>query len=199
MTRREDPGLLSGEARFVDDLVVPGALHVGLVRSPHANARIRSVDASAALALPGVVAAFSGADLRDEWAQPLPCAWPVTPEMLNPAHLPLAVEHARYAGDAVAAVVAESAYVAEDAAALVAVDYDVLPAVVDLEDAVADRALVHPELSTNTAYTWELLQQGRLRTDFQRLDLGVGHHVPCHLKALGGVPRSGMVMRVMRR
>ncbi|TMM17087.1 MAG: xanthine dehydrogenase family protein molybdopterin-binding subunit [Actinobacteria bacterium] len=156
MTRREDPGLLSGEARFVDDLVVPGALHVGLVRSPHANARIRSVDTSAAMALPGVVAAFSGADLRDEWAQPLPCAWPVTPEMLNPAHLPLAVEHARYAGDAVAAVVAESAYVAEDAAALVAVDYDVLPAVVDLEDAVADRALVHPELSTNTAYTWEL-------------------------------------------
>ena len=75
MARREDPALLSGEAQFVDDLVVPGALHVAVVRSPHANARIRSVDTSAALALPGVVVAFSGADLRDEWAQPLPCAW----------------------------------------------------------------------------------------------------------------------------
>jgi carbon-monoxide dehydrogenase large subunit len=156
MARREDPALLSGEARFVDDLVVPGALHVGLVRSPHANARIRSVDSSAALALPGVVAAFSGADLRDEWAQPLPCAWPVTEGMLNPAHLPVAIEHARYVGDAVAVVVAESAYVAEDAAAAVEVDYDVLPAVVDLEDAATDRALVHPDLSTNIAYTWEL-------------------------------------------
>ena len=156
MARREDPALLSGEAQFVDDLVVPGALHVAVVRSPHANARIRSVDTSAALALPGVVVAFSGADLRDEWAQPLPCAWPVTDDMRNPAHLPVAVEHARYVGDAVAVVVAESAYVAQDAAAAVEVDYEVLPAVVDLEDAAADRALVHPDLSTNIAYTWEL-------------------------------------------
>jgi carbon-monoxide dehydrogenase large subunit len=157
LRRKEDPKLLTGESRYVDDLVVPGALHAAIVRSPYAHARINSVDLSAALAQPGVVAAFSGADLRSEWAGPMPCAWPVTEDMRNPEHLPLAVETACYAGDGVAVVLAETEAQAKDAAEAVAVDYDVLPAVVDLEDALSDRVLVHEALGTNRSYTWELI------------------------------------------
>ena len=156
LRRREDGDLLTGESRFVADLAVPGALHLALVRSPHALARIVDVDVSGALAMPGVVAAFSGADLRDEWAGPLPCGWPVTAEMKQPAHLPLAVERACYVGDAVAVVVATSEYAAHDAADAVTVTYEPLPAVVDLEQALTDEVVVHPELGTNVAYTWEL-------------------------------------------
>ena len=156
LRRREDAALLTGEARFVADLVAPGALHLALVRSPYAHARIRSVDLSGALATEGVVAAFSGADLRDEWASPLPCGWPVTADMKNPPHLPLAVDTACYVGDAVAVVVATSEYAAHDGVEAVVVDYDQLPAVVDLEEAAGDAVLVHDEIGTNIAYTWEL-------------------------------------------
>jgi aerobic carbon-monoxide dehydrogenase large subunit len=154
--RREDPALLSGEARFVDDLDVPGALHVACVRSPYAHAEIRSVELGDALASPGVVAAYSGTDLRDSWAAPLPCAWPVTADMRSPEHLPVAVSQAAYVGDIVAVVVARSAYEAVDAAGAVVVDYEPLPAVVDLEEALSDKVLVHRALGTNVSYTWEL-------------------------------------------
>ncbi|MGC9960444.1 MAG: molybdopterin cofactor-binding domain-containing protein [Acidimicrobiales bacterium] len=154
--RKEDPPLLTGESLFVADLRVPGSLHLALVRSPVAHARIVSVDLEPAKAMPGVVAAFSGADLRDAWAAPMPCAWPVTADMKNPPHLPLAVDVACYVGDGVAVVVAESEYAAQDAADAVVVEYDPLPAVVDLEDALSDRVLVHEALGTNTSYVWEL-------------------------------------------
>lgn len=154
--RREDPALLTGEGKFVDDLSVPGALHLAVVRSPYAHARITSVDVSGALGLPGVVAAFSGAELAGEWAAPMPCAWAVTEDMKNPPHFPLAVEAVHYVGDAVAVVLAETAYAAKDAMEAVVVEYDPLEAVVDLEDALSDRVLVHPELGTNVSYTWEL-------------------------------------------
>jgi len=156
LRRKEDPRLLTGEARFVDDLKVPGALTVAIVRSPYAHATINSVDTSAALAQRGVVAAFSGADLRSEWGAPMPCAWPVTEDMKNPEHFPVAIGTACYVGDAVAVVVAESESAAEDAAELVVVDYTPLPAVIDLEDALSDRVLVHEALGTNRSYTWEL-------------------------------------------
>jgi carbon-monoxide dehydrogenase large subunit len=157
MRRKEDPKLLTGEARYVRDLKVPGALHLALVRSPYAHATINSVDTSAAAAMPGVVAAFSGADLRSEWAGPMPCAWPVTEDMRNPEHYPIAISTACYAGDAVAVVVAESETAAKDAAEAVSVDYTPLPAVIDLEDALSDRVLVHEELGTNKSYRWELI------------------------------------------
>ena len=156
MKRKEDPRLLTGEARFTADLDIPGALHMAVVRSPVAHARITDVDTSGAAAMPGVVGAFSGADLREEWAGPMPCAWPVTADMKNPEHLPVAVDTVCYVGDAVAVVVAETAAQAVDAAEAVVVQYDELPAVVDLEDAVSDRVLVHEALGTNTSYLWEL-------------------------------------------
>jgi carbon-monoxide dehydrogenase large subunit len=154
--RREDPSLLSGEARFIADLVVPGALHAAIVRSPLAHGTITNIDFSDALAMPGVVAAFSGKDLQGEWAAPMPCAWPVTEDMKNPTHYPLAVNTVNYVGDAVAVVLAQSEYQAHDAADAVIVDIDPLPAVLDLEDALSDRNLVHEDLGTNKSYTWEL-------------------------------------------
>ncbi|MGH9115912.1 MAG: xanthine dehydrogenase family protein molybdopterin-binding subunit, partial [Acidimicrobiales bacterium] len=147
--------LLTGESRFVADLTVPGTLHAAMVRSPVAHARITSVDVGPALAMPGVVAAFTGTDLQSEWA-PLPCGWPVTADMKTPAHLPLAVGKVCFVGDAVAVVLARSEYEAHDAAEAVVVDLDPLAAVVDLEDAASDRVVIHEDLGTNKSYTWEL-------------------------------------------
>ena len=115
MLRREDPALLTGEARYTNDLPIPGALHLAVLRSPYAHARITSVDVSAALEQPGVVAAYSGADLQDQWGAPMPCAWPVTADMKNPPHYPVTVSKACYVGDAVAVVLARSEAEAQDA------------------------------------------------------------------------------------
>ena len=156
LLRKEDPRLLTGEARFVDDLVLPGAVWLAMVRSPHAHARIGSVDSSAAAGMPGVRQVLTGADLRDEWAAPMPCAWPVTADMKNPAHFPVAVDKANFAGDIVAVVVADSRTAAADAAEAVVVDYDPLPAVVDLAEAQSDRVVIHEDLGTNTSYVWAL-------------------------------------------
>jgi aerobic carbon-monoxide dehydrogenase large subunit len=160
LLRKEDPALLTGEARYIDDLQIPGALTLGLVRSPYAHARITSVDASAARSMPGVSAVFTGADLHSEWGAPLPCGWPVTDDMKNPEHWPVAVDKVCYVGDIVAVVVAESRYAARDAAAAIVVDYDELPAVVDMEAAARDEVVIHEELGTNVSYVWELTPDG---------------------------------------
>jgi carbon-monoxide dehydrogenase large subunit len=160
MLRKEDPALLTGEAKYTNDLNIPGALHLALVRSPYAHARILSVDVSAALAMPGVVAAYSGADLMDLWAAPMPSAWPVTGDMKNPAHYPVATGKVTYVGDAVAVVLATSEAAARDALEAVSVDYEALPAVIDLEDALSDRVVIHEGEGTNRTYTWDLKIEG---------------------------------------
>ena len=155
--RVEDARLLRGDTRWVDNMTLPGMLWMAVVRSPYAHAKIRKVDVSRALEAEGVVAAFSGAELADEWAGSLPCAWPVTGDCRIPMHRPLATDKARYAGDGVAVVVAESRALAKDAAELVDVDYEPLPVVTDVEEALADSApLVHDEYDGNRAYTWTL-------------------------------------------
>jgi aerobic carbon-monoxide dehydrogenase large subunit len=156
LLRKEDPKLLTGEGKYTDDIVMVGALHLALVRSPYAHARIRSIDTSDALKSEGVVAVYTGADLVSEWGGPMPCAWPVTPDMKNPAHYPLAVGTATYSGDGVAVVVAESRAQAVDAAALVIVDYEELQAVVGVKDALTNKTIIHPEIGTNVSYVWDL-------------------------------------------
>ncbi len=156
MLRREDAPLLTGEAKYTADLPIPGALHMAVLRSPSAHARILSIDTSAALTLPGVVAVHPGEDLMDLWATPMPSAWAVTEDMKNPPHYPLAVGTVNYVGDGVVAVLAHTDAQARDALDAIVVDYESLPAVVDLDDALSDRVLVHEELGTNAAYTWEL-------------------------------------------
>ena len=125
--RKEDASLLRGRGTFVDNLTLPGTVYMAVVRSPYPRARIKSVELDAARATEGVVAAFSGPDLADEWAGGLPCAWPVTEDIKMPPHYPLASDEARYQGDPVAVVVAETRALAKDAAELVEVDYEPLP------------------------------------------------------------------------
>src|SRR5690606_30090271 len=140
---KEDPALLTGEARYVDDLVVPGALWMGLVRSPHARARLVSIDLEAARQADAVRHVLRGADLGAVWAGPLPCAWVVTEDMKSPEHFPVAVSQANHVGDIVAVVLAETKQAAVDAGEQVVVDYEPLDAVVDLEDALSDRVVIH--------------------------------------------------------
>jgi carbon-monoxide dehydrogenase large subunit len=155
--RKEDPELITGQARYTDDLTLHGMLHMVVVRSPFAHARIKNVDLSKALATPGIVAAYSGQDLADSWIGGLPMAWPVTDDIKVPAHWPLAKDVARYQGDGVAVVLAESRAAAKDGADAVDVDYEPLAAVVDAEAALGDGApLVHEEFGTNKSYTWTL-------------------------------------------
>lgn len=155
--RKEDPELITGQARYIDDITVAGMKWVGIVRSPFAHARINSVDVTRAEQMPGVVAAFSGADMADEWADGLPCAWPVTEDIRMPKHWPVAQDKARFAGDPVAVVVAETRAQAADAVEAVEVDYEPLDAVVTIEGALADGApKVHDEFDDNSSYTWAL-------------------------------------------
>ena len=155
--RKEDAKLLTGQSRFIDDMNMTGMVWASLVRSPYAHAKITRVDVSAAREAEGVVAVFSGADLADDWAATLPCVWLVTEDTKQPMHRPLATDKVRYQGDGVAVVIAESRALAKDAAELVEVDYEELPAVIDPEAALADGApILHDELGTNHCFTWKL-------------------------------------------
>jgi carbon-monoxide dehydrogenase large subunit len=155
--RKEDAALLRGQTTFVENLTLPGTVFMALVRSPYPHARITRVNVEAARKAEGVVAAFSGAELAEDWKGGLPCAWPVTEDIKTPAHFPLAVDEARYQGDGVAVVIAESRALAKDAAELIEVEYEPLPSVADVEKALEDGApLVHAELGTNECYVWKL-------------------------------------------
>jgi carbon-monoxide dehydrogenase large subunit len=155
--RKEDARLLTGKGRYTENLSVPGTVFMAVVRCPHAHARITSLNLDGARGANGVVAAFSAADLAGDWAAGLPCAWPVTEDTKIPNHFPLTSDKARYVGDAVAVVVAESRALAKDAAELVEVEYDELPSVVDVEAAASAGApILHDDFGTNVSYVWKL-------------------------------------------
>lgn len=137
--RKEDARLLTGQTRWTDNIDATGMLHLAVLRSPMAHARIDRVDVSPALERPGVVAAFSGADLAEGMGS-LPCAWPVTEDIVLPDHPPIATAEVRYAGDPVAVVVARDRYAAADALEAIEVDYTPLPPVLDLEAALEPEA-----------------------------------------------------------
>jgi carbon-monoxide dehydrogenase large subunit len=154
LRRKEDKHVITGQARWTDNLTVPGLLHMAIARSPTAHARIKSANVSATLEQPGVVAAFTGADLAADYGS-LPTAWHVSDDLIVPDHRPIATDEVRYLGDAVAVVVADDAYHAADALEVVQVDYEHLPAVIDMEAALRDGApLVHADKGTNRAFTW---------------------------------------------
>jgi carbon-monoxide dehydrogenase large subunit len=153
--RKEDARLVTGNTSWTGNLTFPGMLHMAVLRSTMAHARLGTVDTAEAKASPGVIAVFTGADLADCYGS-LPCAWPVTPDMVNPGHLPLTVDKVRFVGDGIAVVLARSAREAADALEKIVVDYDPLPAVVDLEDAAGDGTLLHEDAGTNKVFTWQL-------------------------------------------
>ncbi len=153
--RNEDARLLTGRARFVDDVQLPGMLHVAFVRSDYAHAKLKSVDCSAARERPGVVAVYAASDLGD-YLKPAPLLVPPPPikDLVFHArtHLALAKDKVRYVGEPIAMIVAESRYIAEDAIGDVIVDAEPLDAVVDLEAALLEGvALVHEDLGSNRA------------------------------------------------
>jgi carbon-monoxide dehydrogenase large subunit len=151
IARNEDPRLLRGLGRFVDDINPPGVLHAAALRSPHAHARIVSIDAARARTLPGVRLVLTAADLG-LLNQPTPLLIP-HPALSEPrTQRPLAVDEVRYVGELIAFVVADSRYVAEDAVDLIDVAYEPLPAVTDLEAAPAEGSpLVHADVPGNRA------------------------------------------------
>jgi carbon-monoxide dehydrogenase large subunit len=151
--RKEDARLLTGTTNWTDNIQLPGTLHMQIVRSPFAHAKITRVDLTAALAMPGVVAAFSAAELGDDNAKVI-CVWPVVDGIVMPEFPSLAVGEVRHVGDCVAVVLATDRYLAADAVEAIEVDYEPLPAVIDMEAALADGAdLVHESAGTNHCYT----------------------------------------------
>ncbi|MEQ6900206.1 xanthine dehydrogenase family protein molybdopterin-binding subunit [Nocardioides sp. YIM 152588] len=153
--RKEDQRLITGRTRWTDNIVLPGMLHMAMVRSPFAHATIASIDTAEAQAAPNVVAVLTGADFGEELGVCIN-AWPVTEDQVTPAHSPMPADRVTFAGEVVAIVVARSAAAARDAAELVDVDYDELPAALDLKEAAEDKVLAHPDLGTNKSAFWVL-------------------------------------------
>src|SRR5690606_30790888 len=144
--------------QYTDDVVMPGQTYGVFLRSPHAHARIKSIDLSRAKAAPGVVAIFTGADLAEAKVGGLPCGWLIHSKdgspMKEPPHPVLAQDKVRHVGDQVALVVAETALQAKDAAELIEVDYEPLAAVVDPAGADGAPAAVHDDVPDNVCYDW---------------------------------------------
>ncbi len=159
--RKEDKRFISGRGRYTDDMTVPGMCHAAFVRSPHAHARIGSIDTSAAKAMPGVIDVLDGTQIAADGIGNLICGWMIHSKDGSPMNMgawpALASEVVRHVGQAVAVVVAESQAQARDAAEKVAVDWQELPAVIHADKALEDGApQLHPEAPNNLIYDWEI-------------------------------------------
>ena len=165
--RREDVRFLTGNGRYTDDINVHGQAHVHFLRSEVAHGELKSVDVSAAASMPGVIRIFTGADF--EGVGGLPCGWQVTDRhgepMREPGHPVLAQGKVRHVGDPIAAVVAETAEQARDAAESITCDIEELPAVVDMKRALEGGALVHDDIGTNLCYDWGFVEENRDAVD----------------------------------
>jgi carbon-monoxide dehydrogenase large subunit len=154
--RVEDPRFITGKGRYLDDIKLPSMTHISILRSPYAHANIRSIDTSAAKSMPGVVAVFTGEDIP---YNPLPFAWPAggSAGIQNNSNMPrvLATGDVKWTGEGVAAVVAETPEQARDALDAIKVDWEPLPAVVDMEKAIADGApQLHENAPNNIVFVW---------------------------------------------
>ncbi len=170
--RKEDTRFLTGRGRYTDDIVRPGQVYAHMVRSPHAHARIRGIDARAARAMQGVTV-LTGADMAADGIGTLPCGWLIHSKdgrpMVEPPHRPLAVDRVRHVGDQVAVVLAETHAQALDAAEAVVVDYEPLPSVTALAKALAPGApLVWDEAPGNLCYDWEVGDKAATDAAFRR-------------------------------
>lgn len=191
--RLEDHRLLRGEGQFVDDVTLPNMAVMAILRSPHAHARIRSVDLSAARDFPGVIDAFSATDLADDCKGDLP----LIPLRLTPfegfkrfLQAPIASEKVRFVGEPVAVVVADSRAVAEDALEKIAVDYDILPAVVALDAAASGDVLIHEAAGENMATAYHVgrgdIDVAFAQADYTRREIfTTNRHAPCPMETRG--------------
>jgi aerobic carbon-monoxide dehydrogenase large subunit len=187
--RKEDARLITGRSRYTDSITPQGTLHISVVRSTFAHARITGIDASAARKAPGVLGVYTAADLGVEGVG-LPCAWPITPDQKAPQRPLLASTAVHFAGEGVAVVLARTAAEAKDATELVEVDYEPLEPVLDMEAAVAEGAtLVHPDLGTNESATWV----------FDSAEAGTGSSVADAISAAEADSDSVVVRRRFRQ
>ncbi|WP_157615661.1 xanthine dehydrogenase family protein molybdopterin-binding subunit [Rhizobacter sp. Root404] len=156
--RREDARFLTGAGQYTDDVVMHGQTYAAFLRSPHAHARIKSINLDAARKAPGVVRIFTGQDLADAKVGGLPCGWLIHSKdgapMKEPPHPVLAQGKVRHVGDQVAMVVAETLLQAKDACELIEVDYEELPAVIDITKAEGHAGSVHDDVPNNVCYDW---------------------------------------------
>ena len=154
--RKEDAHLLHGQTNWTDNIQLPGTVHMAILRSPMAHAKITKLDVSGALKQPGVVAAYGAKELG-ELNGGVPCVWPVTDDIKMPAFPALAIDKVRQVGDCVAVVLATSVAAAVDALDAIEVSYEALPAVTDMEAALTSgSALVHDEIETNACYVYKM-------------------------------------------
>jgi carbon-monoxide dehydrogenase large subunit len=158
--RKEDFRFLTGQGSYTDDINRPGQSYAYILRSTEAHATLKSLDIAAAQAASGVVAIFTGEDMSADGVGGVPCGWGVNNKdgspMSEPAHPALAIGKVRYVGDQVAIVIAETYSQAKDAAELIAVDYETLPALVDMNVALSSSTLVHDDAPGNLCYDWGL-------------------------------------------
>ncbi len=169
--RVEDFRFLTGRGTYTADINRPNQTYAVMVRSPHARARIRGIDASKALAAPGVVAVFTGKDMVADGVGGLPCGWQIHSRdgspMNEPPHPPLVVDKVSHVGDQVAVVIADSLEQAYDAAEMVEVDYEELTPVVDMEKALADGDQVHDEAPGNLCYDWIIGEESEIDAELK--------------------------------
>ena len=184
VVRVEDPRFLTAGGRYVDDIHFDGEAHVAFVRSPYAHATIESIDLDDALAVPGVLRVFTAADLDGNIGQ-VPPARPNIPESMS--QVILAVGRVRFVGQAVCAIVAESAAAAADAVDLVFVDYEPLPVVIDVEQSATDETLLYPEAGSNAVVALESSK----RADFNDCEVVVEERIVN--QRLSGAPMEARV------
>jgi aerobic carbon-monoxide dehydrogenase large subunit len=172
--RKEDYRFLTGTGQYTDDISLPNQSYAAFVRSPHAHARIKSIQIETAKKAPGVIGIFTGADLANAKVGGLPCGWLITDvkgqPMKEPAHPCLAQDKVRYVGDHVAVVIAETLDQARDAAELVKVDYQELPAVIDAAKAAATARSgkpIHDIAPDNTCYVWSIGDKAKVDEAFK--------------------------------
>src|SRR3569833_2467976 len=171
VVRKEDKRFITGKGRYVDDIKLVGLTHAHFIRSPHAHAKVKSIDSSAAESMPGVIAVLTGKQLVDDKIGNLICGWAITSTDGSPMKMgawpAMAPETVRFVGQAVAVVIAESKNLARDAAEAVVVDYEELPAVADMPSALKSGApQLHPEAPGNVVYDWSIGDEAAVNTAF---------------------------------
>ncbi|MGT2503319.1 xanthine dehydrogenase family protein molybdopterin-binding subunit [Bradyrhizobium guangxiense] len=173
VVRKEDKRFITGKGRYVDDIKLTGMTHAHFIRSPHAHAKVKKIDSSAALKMPGVIAVLNGQQLVDDKVGNLICGWAITSKDGSPMKMgawpAMAPETVRFVGQAVAVVIAESKNLARDAAEAVVVDYEELPAVADIHAAIKSGApQLHPEAPGNQVYDWVIGDEGATDAAFAK-------------------------------
>src|SRR5246127_3985599 len=201
VVRQEDRRFTTGKGRYVDDIKLQGMTHAQFIRSPHAHAKVKSIDSSAAMKMPGVVGVLTGQEIVDDKVGNLICGWSISSKDGSPMKMgawpAMAPETVRFVGQAVAVVIAETKNQARDAAEAVVVNYEELPAIPDIKAAIKPGApQLHPEAPGNVVYDWHLGDEAAVKAAFAKaanvvsLELTNNRLVPNAMAPRAAIPDS---------